>query len=259
MVVAPMLAPVLSGLIVAAVGWRGIFALVALGAAALALWSRAALPETAPRGAPESLHTTLGGFAEVARSGSFWGHACFGAASLASFLFFVGAAPYVMQEAYGAGPAVYGLYFIPLAATYMVSNIACGRLTARHGPRRMIVVGSGLALGAGAAGLAVMGLGAAHPLALFVPAVFHSVGAGLAVPNAVAGAVGAAPARAGAASGLFGFVQFMTAAASTQIAGLLPHDVAAPTLAGMMVLTGVGLAGYLALARAGGAAPAART
>ena len=258
MVVAPMLAPVLSGLIVASVGWRGIFALVAVGAAGLAVWSRAALPETAPRGARESPLATLRGFAEVMRIGAFWSHACFGAASLASFLFFVGAAPYVMQEAYGAGPAVYGLYFIPLAATYMVANIACGRLTARHGPRRMIVLGSALALGAGAAGLVAMGLGAAHPMALFAPAVFHSVGAGLAVPNAVAGAVGAAPGRAGAASGLFGFVQFMTAAVSTQVAGFVPHELAAPTLLGMMLLTGAGLGAYLVLERAEGPVAAKR-
>ena len=257
MVLAPMLAPVLSGLIVEAVGWRGIFALVAAAAAALAVWSRLALPETAPRGPRESPRATLKAFAEVAARRGFWSHGCFGAASLAAFLFFVGAAPYVMEEAYGAGPAVYGLFFMPLAASYMVSNMACGRMTARHGARRLIVFGGCLSLAAMAAGLVATALGLHHPAVLMVPAVFPSIGAGLAVPNAVAGAVGAAPHRAGAASGLFGFAQFMAGAVATQVAGFVPHGVAAPTLLGMTALSGLGLAGFLAFERAARKEPVA--
>jgi DHA1 family bicyclomycin/chloramphenicol resistance-like MFS transporter len=247
MVVAPMLAPALSGLVVEIVGWRGIFAIVAVGGVLLAAWARARLPETAPKAAPEPPRETLRGFGLIARRRAFWAHACFGACSLASFLFFVGAAPYVMMETYGAGPSIYGLFFIPLAATYMAANIACGRLTARHGGRRMIVVGGICTIAAMVSGLAVMEIGVNHPLVLMLPAFVHSVGAGLSVPNAVAGAVGAAPERAGAASGLLGFIQFLSAAVTTQLAGFLPHDVAAPTLMGMTLLSAIGLASYLAL------------
>lgn len=256
MVVAPMLAPALSGLVVEIIGWRGIFAFVAVAAVALAAWARARLPETAPKAAPEPPRETLRGFGMIARRRAFWAHAAFGACSLASFLFFVGAAPYVMQETYGAGPSVYGLFFIPLAATYMAANIACGRLTARHGGRRMIVIGGVCTIAAMLAGLAVLGVGVNHPLVLMLPAFMHSVGAGLSVPNAVAGAVGSAPERAGAASGLLGFFQFLTAAVTTQLAGFLPHHQASPTLLGMTVLSAIGLASYLALS-AGPAAPAA--
>ncbi|HUF87216.1 MAG TPA: Bcr/CflA family efflux MFS transporter [Thermohalobaculum sp.] len=247
MVLAPMLAPVLSGLIVELAGWRGVFALSGLIAAVLVGWCWAALPETAPRAPAEVPLATLRGFAEVARVRAFWSHACFGASALATFLFFVGAAPYVMQEAFGLGPAAYGVAFIPLAAAYMLSSTVCGRVTARLGPRRTILLGSALTIGAMSAGLVAMALGFDNPLGLMVPAMFHSVGAGLAVPNAVAGAVGAAPARAGAASGLFGFLQFMAGAVAAQIAGFVPHGVAAPTVAGMTVFSVLGLAGFLAL------------
>jgi len=251
MVVAPMVAPALSGLIVEWIGWRGIFALVALASLALAVWSRAELPETAPNGAVQSWSAILGGFAGIAGLRGFWANASFGACSLASFLFFVGAAPYVMQEAYGARPSLYGLYFIPLALTYALSNMACGRMTGRYGARRMIVLGGAITIVAMSAGLLAMAAGLHHPLALMAPAFFHSIGAGLAVPNSVAGAVGAAPERAGAASGLLGFVQFLAAAVTTQIAGFLSHASGAPTLAGMTVLAAAGLAGYLALDRRG--------
>ncbi len=258
MVVAPMVAPALSGLIVESVGWRGIFALVAGAAFGLALWVRASLPETAPHGRRESPLATLRAFGEISRLRAFWAHACFGAFSLAGFLFFVGAAPYVMEQAYGARPSVYGLFFIPLAATYMLANMACGRMTSRFGSRRMIIFGGGCTIVAMATGLVVMSFGVVDPLALMVPAFFHSIGAGLSVPNSIAGAVGAAPERAGAASGLLGFIQFLTAAVTTQIAGFLPHDIAAPTLAGMAVLSIIGLSGFLALERGVAATPVAR-
>jgi DHA1 family bicyclomycin/chloramphenicol resistance-like MFS transporter len=249
MVVAPMIAPALSGLVVESIGWRGIFALVAGAALLLAIWAWVKLPETAPKSAREHPLATLSAFGTIARRRIFWAHAGFGAFSLAGFLFFVGAAPYVMREAYGAGPMVYGLFFIPLAATYMVSNIVCGRLTARFGGRRMIVTGGALTIGAMSAGLMAVSAGLENPLGLMLPAFFHSIGAGLSVPNSVAGAVGSAPDRAGAASGLLGFFQFLTAALTTQIAGFLPHDTAAPTLAGMTVLSVAGLSCFLALER----------
>lgn len=247
MVLAPMLAPALSGLIIETVGWRGVFALSGAAALALAVWLGLGLRETAPRGEPGAPLAFLRGFARVAGMRAFWSNACFGAASLAAFLFFVGAAPYVMQEAYGAGPAVYGIAFIPLAVAYMLSNMACGWVTARWGPRRAILSGGGLTLGAMGAGLLAMAVGFDNPLGLMVPALFHSIGAGISVPNAVAGAVGAAPERAGAASGLFGFLQFMAGAVSAQAAGFVPHAVAMPTVAGMAAISALGLLGYVLL------------
>jgi MFS transporter, DHA1 family, multidrug resistance protein len=249
MVVAPMVAPVLSGVIVESVGWRGIFALVATAAFGLAAWARARLPETAPRGVRENPLATLRSFGQIARRRAFWAYAWFGAFSLSGFLFFVGAAPYVMEQTYGARPSVYGLFFIPLAGTYMLANMACGRMTRRYGGRRMIVFGGGCTIVAMSTGLGVMGMGVVNPLALMVPAFVHSIGAGLSVPNSIAGAVGSAPDRAGAASGLLGFIQFLTAAVTTQIAGFLPHDTAVPTLAGMAVLSTTGLLGFLVLER----------
>lgn len=249
MVVAPMIAPALSGLVVEHIGWRGIFALVGAAAVVLAVWAWVKLPETAPKNGREHPFATLGAYGTIARRRAFWAHAGFGACSLAGFLFFVGAAPYVMREAYGAGPMVYGFFFIPLAATYMVANIACGRMTARFGGRRMIVTGGVLTICAMSAGLLAVAAGLENPLGLMLPAFFHSIGAGLSVPNSVAGAVGTAPDRAGAASGLLGFFQFLMAAVTTQIAGFLPHGTAGPTLAGMTVLSVTGLACFLALER----------
>lgn len=253
MVVAPMLAPALSGLIVEQVGWRGIFVIVGLGAAGLALWVRSGLVETAPPGGGRDLGDMLAGFGHILRSRRFWRHAGFAAFSLASFLFFVGAAPYVMEETFGRGPAAYGFWFMLLAGAYMVANLMAGWFTARFGGERMILGGSVLALAGSAGGVVALGLGAAHPAVLFLPVMCHSIGAGLALPNAMAGALAAAPDRAGSASGLMGAAQFLFAALTVQVGGFMPHGSAWPLMVGVTCLTGGGLVLFLALAPGRGA------
>lgn len=258
MVVAPMMAPALSGFIVG-VGeggnWRGIFWAVAalsailLGAAALRL------PETAPggrtgQGFGATLADTLAGFREIAGLATFWAYAGYGVMSLSCFLFFVGAAPFVMQEAYGRGPIEYGLWFMLVAAAYMAANIACGPVSRRLGGDWALRLGALLAIG----GLAIAALlavaGVLHPGALIFPVMLQSVGAGLSVPNAMAGATAAVPERAGAASGLMGCCQFLAAGVATQIAGLLPHDTALPLSVCMVAMLTVGLALHLWLSGA---------
>src|SRR5690606_20184349 len=54
--------------------------------------------------------------------------------------------------------------------------------------------------------------------ALFLPQIVVSVGNGLLLPNAIAGAVSVRPQAAGAASGLTGFVQMAFGAAMAQAA-----------------------------------------
>ena len=83
--------------------------------------------------------------------------------------------------------------------------------------------------------------GVHQPWVLFVPGTIGSLGAGLAMPNAMAGAVSSAPERAGAASGLLGFSQFMVASLATQAGGFLPHDVPLTVPLGMMAILIPGL------------------
>lgn len=249
MAVAPMLAPAISGLLVAEIGWRAIFVLGALLAGGLALAARARLPETAPAAIPEPPLRIFLAFREIAVLPGFWAYAGFGVASLSTFLFFVGAAPYVMGAAYGIGPQVYGLWFMLVALSYMAANMLCGPVSARLGGDRALRWGAYLSL-AGTAGGLLLAQGAVHhPLALIGPVMVQSVGAGISVPNALAGAVAAVPDRAGAASGLMGFCQFLIAGCAAQIAGLLPHDSAGPMMLGMLLMLGAGTLSHLLLAQ----------
>jgi len=91
-------------------------------------------------------------------------------------------------------------------------------------------------------------LGGIHlPIVLFLPGIVQSLGAGLAMPNTMAGAVASAPGRAGAASGLLGFSQFILASATTQIAGFLPHGQALSVPLGVLAMIAAGVLFLIAL------------
>ncbi len=253
MVAAPMLAPTVAGFVIDGGGWRAVFWMSAGLCILLWVWSRASLDETAPKGATGGgLADLLRGFSIVGQRRAFWRFAGFSAFSLAGFYYFVAVAPYVMREAFDQSAKAYGFYFVLLSGTYMFTNFIAGRVSARFGGERVMVFGALLTL-LGPLTVAVLLMsGVHHPLAVFMPGMIQSFGAGLATPHSMAGAVGAAPERAGAASGLLGFSQFLIASITTQVAGFLPHEQA------MIIPIGMGLCLLLSCVCLFGLRPASR-
>ena len=242
MVAAPMVAPTVSGLLVGSAGWRGVFWMSAALCALLVAWAGARLTETAPAmAAATGPGAMLRGFAEVGRRRAFWRYAGFASCSLAGFYYFVAITPYVMREAFGQGPAAYGLYFILLSGTFMVTNFLAGRVSARFGAERVLMGGALMSLSGPVISALLLLSGLHLPIVLFLPGMLQSLGSGLAMPNAMAGAVASAPGRAGAASGLLGFSQFMLASVTTQAGGLLPHGQALVVPLGMMACISSGV------------------
>jgi DHA1 family bicyclomycin/chloramphenicol resistance-like MFS transporter len=232
MVVAPLVAPALGGLIDELFGWRANFLVcAALGGGALLL-ALARLPETRPS-------SIVGqGFGEVARrsldvSGNrrFLGFAMGAAMTSGVFFCFLGAAPYLVIETMGLPKTTYGLWFICLAGGYMAGNFAAGRFSQKVGTDRMIGAGAIVSFaGAAAFLLAALAL-PLSPAALFLPALLTSLGNGLLLPNAVAAAVSVDPKAAGAASGVTGFLQMGLGAVASFIAGKITGETAvAPAL-----------------------------
>lgn len=248
MVLAPMAAPIVGGLIAAWAGWRAVFVGIGVYAAVILIAVSCLLGESAPRRAARFAWADVAeGFGAVARSPGFWPYCFVAAMSLSAFLTFVGAAPYVAAEAYGAGPDVYGLGFLAVGAGYMASNLLYARLAGRvRGDVLMLAGLTGATLAAGMSAAAMLA-GWRGVETVFAPAVLLSLCSGLVVPNAMAGAVSACPGRAGAASSLLGFVQFAAAAAFTQAAAGLPHDSAVAMSLAMAAISGAGIAGFAAL------------
>lgn len=92
--------------------------------------------------------------------------------------------------------------------------------------------------------VALAAAGLRHPAALFVPGMLIGFANAIAAPSATIGAISRDPAIAGAASGLLGFLQLVTAAVATQLAAAVT---AHTTLPFAVVLLGLCLVALVAL------------
>jgi DHA1 family bicyclomycin/chloramphenicol resistance-like MFS transporter len=157
---------------------------------------------------------------------------------------FVTGAPYVAIDILGVSPARFGLLlFFPAVASFAGFMVAA-RMTGRLGGQKMMRMGAMIAF-AGTLSMAALALaGVWHPLAIFIPGMLIAFANAIAAPSSTIAAISRNPAIAGAASGLFGFLQLVTAAASTQlVAALTAHSPVPLTV----VLLGLCLVALLAL------------
>ncbi len=218
-VVAPMVAPVLGGLLEQYASWRaGFWLLAALDAAVLAA-AFATLPET-----HVNRRTTVNlGF--ITNAGTLMTHSLFRTYALtiaftsAIYYAFLGGAPHLMIDIMGRTPFEYGLWFISISATYMVANFLSGRYTQRAGLDRMIVTGNVIALVGCLACLAAALTDHLTPVTLFLPVAFAGFGNGLTLPNGTAAAISVEPRMTGAAAGMAGFTQMVVGSSASQIVG----------------------------------------
>ena len=246
MVTVPMVAPAIGGYLDVWYGWRAGFLLVFVFGAVLLVACWFLLHETnfarRPMGGLFGLLTTYGW---LLRQRAFCGYAFQVGCTTGTFFSFVGGAPYVMVEVMGRPTSEYGLYFMAIAAMYMVGNFISGRVSARVGVDAMILRGTSLAL-VGVIGFFGMTLAdALTPPTMFGAMALVSLGHGFSMPNGVAGALSVDPSRAGAASGVTGFLQMAIGALGTYVLGLLLADTAMPLAAVMLTTAGLAFAAHL--------------
>jgi DHA1 family bicyclomycin/chloramphenicol resistance-like MFS transporter len=229
MVVAPMLAPMIGGIIDTHFGWEYTFALVGLVAAIVMGWSILSLPETRPD------HVTGGGMRyimgetrELLSDRRFLGYVLVCALGTSSYFAFLGAGPHIVVSMMARTSAEYGLWFMVSAGSFMVGNFITTRTVQRYGVDRMIAVGLVFQMVGAVATIATVWLFPdGGPWTIFLPQIAMSVGNGIFLPNCVAGAVSVRPQAAGTASGLTGFMQMSIGATAAQV---MSHLVAtAPT------------------------------
>ena len=235
MAVAPMLSPMVGGLLEASFGWRANF-LFLLGMGLLVLlisWLDVGETNAAPS---TSLLDQARSYPELLRSRRFWGYALCAAFCSGAFFSFLGGAPFVAAEVLGLPPEELGLWFGAIAGGYMSGNFVSGRWSMRLGVNRMILLGTLIASTTMAVCLALFLNGAAHPLALFGPIFFLGLGNGMTIPNATAGTLSVRPHLAGSASGLGSTLMVGGGAGFATVTGALlgPETGAIPLVAMML-------------------------
>lgn len=245
--VAPAVGPLIGGQLEVYFGWRATF--VAVGAAGLAIliFAFLRLPETnqgASRGTP--LWRIVGGYWRLLRSGTFMAYSLSVGFQFGGLFAFQAGAPMVLIGMLGVRPDAYGLYTLVPVCGYVLGGFISTRISARLGILRMVRLGAAVNL---AGGLLIAILAVAVDLnvvMLIGPMFFFSIGMGLLLPNAMAGAIANFPEIAGTASALLGFFMMGTGALGSAMVVVLPHASQAPMT---LVVAGMALCACLAVLR----------
>lgn len=242
LVVAPMFAPLIGSYLDAWVGWRGPMALMAVFGLAAMLAALRFLHETLDEPQPlPSVAGVIGVFIALLRMRPFVGYTFHTAFAAAVYFSFLGGGPYVMQTLLGVSAEGYGYWFILVAVTYMLGNLASSRYSHRVGIDIMIRIGNTLVL------VAALTLAFYALFFAMTPAVFMGVlaviglGNGFNVPNGFAGAISVDPSRAGTASGLTGFIQMSLGAFVSFLAGTMLTTSATPLVFAFVICAGAAI------------------
>ncbi len=249
---APIVAPVIGSGLQAAFGWRSCFVFLVLAGIAAAAAVHRLLPETLRRHPGTPTFGVAASIAVVARNRGALAHMGIIAAGYGGLFAFISGSPFVLQSVHALSPFGYALSFAVASAGYIVGTSLAAKLVVRWGLDRTIGWG---AFALAAAGLAMVLATALAPRAVagFVaPMTLYLLGLGLAMPQALAGALQPFPERAGAASSLIGVVQ-QTVAATT--GALVAHALGAtawPLVIGIAVPGAITLAIWAATREARG-------
>ena len=218
MVIAPMVSPLVGGILDTAFGWEAIFIFISLFSTAVLLWALLVLPETQPASVAQAPVLLWDETRALLASAKFHGYVLCGALGSAPFFTFLGGGPHVVVTLMGRTSAEYGLWFAFTSLGYMSGNFSVSRLSQRFGVDAMITAGIAFELiGTGLTCALVASQPDAGPAIIFLPQLVISYGNGLLLPNCIAGAVSVRPQAAGTASGMTGFTQMAIGAASTQV------------------------------------------
>jgi DHA1 family bicyclomycin/chloramphenicol resistance-like MFS transporter len=201
MAVAPMLGPMVGGLLDVSLGWRSVFALYAGLGGALLVLAWVDMGETRAPGLPAP---RLADWLALLQTGRYWAYALCTAFSVGAFYVFVTGVPYVAATVWSLSPAEVGVGVGSITAGFLVGAAISARQARRLGMGVLLVSGRVVSVAAMTLAAAMFASGVSHPSALFGLTLFVGLGNGLTLPSANAGAMSVRPELAGTAAGLNG-------------------------------------------------------
>ena len=226
---APILAPMLGGLLVNTTGWQSIFLALsgfsALAAVAVAL----GLPESMPAHVPrQPLSGALRQYGRLLSDPVYLGHALTGGIAIAGMFAYIAGSPFVFIKLYGVPAEHFGWLFGTNAAGFILVAQVNARLLAKRGPAFLLARTVWIYLAAGLTLLAVSSLHTEQLWPLLIPLFICIASLGCILPNASACAMNGQGARAGSASAMLGCLQFSVAAGAASLVGILYDGSAVP-------------------------------
>ncbi|PJM97208.1 multidrug effflux MFS transporter [Streptomyces sp. CB01373] len=252
--VAPIVAPLIGGQILRVTDWRGVFVVLTVVGALLAVvvWTR--LPETLP---PDRRHgggvgETLGSMRRLLADRAFTGYLLAGGFAFAALFAYIAASPFVIQEIYGASPQTYSLLFGLNSVGLVIVGQVNGRvLVGRVRLDRVLAVGL-VVINLAAAALLLMAQGVFGEVGLVPVAagLFVLMSAmGVTLPNTQALALMRTREHAGSASALLGTSSFLIGAIASPLVGIAGEHTAVPMALVQLAAALVALACFMGMCR----------
>lgn len=237
--IAPALAPVVGGWLLALGDWPVIFVFLAGYGALIVALVAFGLPETHPeeRRTPVRVGALFWGLASVARSGEFMRLALASSFGFAAQFIYIAGAPIVVVRLLGLGENDFWVLFFPMIGGMMLGSFLNSRLAAWGRPVRLASVGFGFMLVSAGVNVALThAFGPALPWAVFGPPI-TAFGVALAFPVLQLSMLDLFPTRRGAAASMQSCVTLLLNAA---LAGLIVPAVTRSLLT--LALTSAGFA-----------------
>jgi MFS transporter, DHA1 family, multidrug resistance protein len=238
---APILAPLVGGQLLAISSWEGIFISLSILSALIAILTALGLRETLPpeRRVPSGLRRTVQTMGMLLRDRSFLGHALAGGLTFGALFAYISGSPFVLQGIYGLSPQGFSLAFALNGLGLVAASQVNARIVERLGPTRLLRRALASVVASACALLVVVSIGDLPVWAVLVPmfAIVSSIP--FVLPNSTALALADHAAVAGTASALLGLIQFMVGALAAPLVGVAGPDTAVP-MAVIMVALAVG-------------------
>lgn len=222
MVVAPLLAPMIGGVIITYWEWRTIFWLLLIFAASALALVLIRLPET---NGPEKrsgirLPDYFRAYGVVLSQQQSWAYLLCGGFSLATMFAYITGSPFVYIEIFNVPEAYFGFFFGINVVGLFLGNLINARLVTRVGYLPMLIAGVSTTL-IGALLLLFTSYFAIGGIVAVAAGLFIAIApASMVGANSTVGLMNKFPRNAGAAMGLFGVAQFGLGAAASFMVGV---------------------------------------
>ena len=248
---APILAPVLGGGILAFTEWTGVFAVLStIGFLlfAIVLWR---MDETLPEQmrVPSNLSHTLRNFLSLLKNRQFMGYALAQGFIMAGIFAYVAGTPFVYQNIYGVSPQMFSILFGMNGFGLIIGTQVVGRLTGVVSEKRFLESGLFISLTSGTLLLIAVLLNGSL-ITIVVPIFFFVASIGVISTSSFSLAMEKQGHIAGSASALLGLLPFILGAITAPLVGIAGEETAIPMGAIIFASSLIAVLAYFGLSRA---------
>jgi DHA1 family bicyclomycin/chloramphenicol resistance-like MFS transporter len=220
MAIAPLIAPLLGGQILAFAGWRAIFWTM-VGTGLLTLVALFKLPETLPRERRNTapLLGALASYGRLLRNRRLLAYAGAGGFFYVGIFAYIAGTPFAYITYHHLAPQLYGLLFAASIVGIMAANLVNARFVARIGGDRLLTYAASVSALAGLGSALAGWTGWGGLFGLAVPLILFCSASGFIVANSISGALADFPERAGTVSALVGSIHYGSGIVGSALVG----------------------------------------